>query len=181
MDYRSRKELLIGAIFRPLVVPSVDICPVYLIPSWSQLSPLNTCMKHKQDVVEYLVEWQLWLRAFLWSTQVWLDVFIEVFPGHLLGDFIIAKFFAVRFTIGFTIEFCFNIMCYPSGYVVVNKNIYILDYSTFSLFSHYQFNNFIQIGLKTSNLPLTKVRMEIEYEEYYFGDFSFVHYIRPDH
>ena len=33
-------------------------------------------------------------------------------------------------------------MCYPSGYVVVNKNIYILDYSTFSLFSHYQFSDY---------------------------------------
>ena len=36
--------------------------------------------------------------------------------------------------------FQFPFMCYLSGYVAVNNNLYTLNYSTFSLFTHYEFS-----------------------------------------
>ena len=62
MDDGRLKKVLIGTIFRPAMMPFIDIRPMQFIPPGSELIPLNTRMQNIEDIVEYLVErkFRLW-------------------------------------------------------------------------------------------------------------------------
>lgn len=56
MDHRGFKECLIRPIFRPPIVPLVDVRPVQFIAACLELAPLDAGVEDMQDLVEDLEE-----------------------------------------------------------------------------------------------------------------------------
>jgi hypothetical protein len=91
MDHGGFKELLVGAVFGPAIVPLVDVRPVEFVLSRLELVPLKARVQDIQDIVENLVEGEFRLRTFCRLPQVWNDVVIELPPGDLRGDRIVEE------------------------------------------------------------------------------------------
>ena len=79
MDDRRFKESVIGAIFRPTIVPFVHGCIVEFVPVGLQLCPLNAGMSDIPNVIKDFVEGELRLRSLLGSVYMGCDVTVEVF------------------------------------------------------------------------------------------------------
>jgi hypothetical protein len=78
-DDRRFKERLIGAIFRPTMVPFVHVGLVECVPVGFQLCPSNAGMSDIQHVMKDFVEGEFRLRSLRGSVYMGCDVTVEVF------------------------------------------------------------------------------------------------------
>ena len=92
VDHRGVKQGLIRTVFRPSIVPLVDICPMQFMLASLELTPLNASVEHMQDIVEDFVEGEFWRWSFLRLLQVQCDVAVEVFSGDALGETVVDEF-----------------------------------------------------------------------------------------
>jgi hypothetical protein len=56
VDHRGVKQCLIRPIFRPPMVPLVDVCPMQFILASLELTLLHAGVEDMQDIVEDFVE-----------------------------------------------------------------------------------------------------------------------------
>lgn len=56
VDHRGVKQGVMRTVFRPSIVPLVDICPMQFILASLELTPLNAGVEYMQDIVEDFVE-----------------------------------------------------------------------------------------------------------------------------
>lgn len=83
---RRVKERLIGAIFRPSIVPFVDVGVMKLVALCFKLIPLNTCMQDIQNVVKDFIERKLWLWSCFGSFQMGINISVKVFTRDFRGN-----------------------------------------------------------------------------------------------
>ena len=81
LDDRSLKEALIRAIFRPAIVPFVDIGVMEFVTFGFELVPLHPRMQDRQNVVKDLVEREFRLWPCVGPVQMGVDIAVEVSPG----------------------------------------------------------------------------------------------------
>lgn len=79
LDNRSLKERLIRAIFRPSIVPFLDVGVMEFIALGFELIPLNSGMQDIQNIVKDFVEREFWLWSCCGSFQMRINVSVKVF------------------------------------------------------------------------------------------------------
>jgi hypothetical protein len=79
LDDRGLKERVIRAIFRPAIVPFVDVGVMEFVAVRFELVPLNTRMQDLQNVVKDLVEREFGLWPCCGPFQMRVDIAVEVF------------------------------------------------------------------------------------------------------
>lgn len=79
LENRSLKERLIRAIFRPSIVPCIDIGVMECIALGFALIPLHAGMQDIQNRVKDFVEREFWLWSCCGSFQMRINVSVKVF------------------------------------------------------------------------------------------------------
>ena len=79
LDNRGMKERLIRAIFRPSIVPFIDVGVMEFMALGFELIPLHPGMQDIQNVVKDFVEREFWLWPCFGSFQMGINVSVKVF------------------------------------------------------------------------------------------------------
>jgi hypothetical protein len=78
LDNRSIQERLIRAIFRPSIVPFIDVGVMEFIALGFELIPLNSGMQDIQNIVKDFVEREFWLWPSFGSFQMGINVAVKI-------------------------------------------------------------------------------------------------------
>jgi hypothetical protein len=78
MDDRGFKERLIGAIFRPSIMPFIHVRVMEFMALRFQLIPLNARMKDLQNIVKDFIERKLRLWSCFGSLQMRINISVKV-------------------------------------------------------------------------------------------------------
>ena len=85
-DNRGLKEALIRAIFRPAMVPFVDVRVMEFVAFCFELVPLHPRMQARQNVVEDLVQGEFGLWPSVGPVQMGIDIAVEVSTRDCRGN-----------------------------------------------------------------------------------------------